>query len=193
MLAYGSICGNVTYAYGVFLPSMSASLGWNRSLLSGPYTLFLIIGGMLGPLVGWTISRFGARKNIIGGNVLAILGLVGMSQVSEVWHVYLFFGVMGGLALAFSEFLSATTVINSWFIAKRSLALGFLFASGGVGGFFLPPLVSYLMGGLGWRWTWICLACFHFLLGVLLAGFFYPRHAGEGRTVSGRTRVPRAV
>src|SRR5665647_1400515 len=81
MLAYGGICGDVTYAYGVFLPSMNEAFGWHRSVLSGPYTLFLIIGGLLGPLVGWTIARFGARKNIILGNIFAALGLLGMSQV----------------------------------------------------------------------------------------------------------------
>ena len=46
MLAYGAICGNVTYAFGVFLPSMGESFGWSRSALSAPYTMFLIIGGM---------------------------------------------------------------------------------------------------------------------------------------------------
>jgi len=172
MLAYGAICGNVTYAFGVFLPSMSESFGWSRSALSGPYTLFLIIGGMLGPLAGFTIARFGARKNIVLGNIIAALGLLGMSQIREIWHVYLFFGMMGGLGLAFSEFLSVTTVINHWFIRKRSLALGFLFASGGVGGVFLPPLISFLMSGFGWRWTWAILAGIHLLLGVVLAGLF---------------------
>lgn len=172
MLAYGAICGDVTYAFGVFLPSMSETFGWNRSALSGPYTLYLIIGGMLGPVVGFTIHRFGARKNIVAGNMIAVLGLLGMSQVREIWHVYLFFGMLGGLALAFSEFLSMTTVINHWFIRKKSLALGFLFASGGLGGFFMPPLISLLMTGFGWRWTWVCLAGIHLLLGVILAGLF---------------------
>lgn len=171
MLAYGAICGNVTYAFGVFLPSMSETFGWGRSALSGPYTLFLMIGGLLGPLVGFTIARFGARKNIVAGNIIAVLGLLGMSQVREIWHVYLFFGIMGGLALAFSEFLSTTTVINHWFIHKRSLALGFLFASGGAGGFFMPPFISFLMTGMGWRWTWICLAGIHLICGVILAGW----------------------
>jgi len=172
MLAYGAICGDVTYAFGVFLPSMSETFGWSRSALSGPYTLFLIIGGMLGPLVGWSIARYGARKNIILGNSFAVFGLLGMSQVREIWHVYLFFGVMGGLALAFSEFLTMTTVINHWFIRRRSLALGFLFASGGLGGFFMPPLISLWMTGFGWRWTWVCLAGVHLLLGIILVGLF---------------------
>jgi len=170
MLAYGAICGDVTYAFGVFLPSMSESFGWSRSALSGPYTLFLIIGGMLGPLAGVTVARFGARKNIVLGNVIAALGLLGMSQVREIWQVYLFSGVMGGLGLAFAEFLSATTVINHWFIRKRSLALGFLFASGGIGGFLLPPLISMLISGLDWRFAWAALACIHLIMGVAGAG-----------------------
>jgi len=170
MLAYGAICGNVTYAFGVFLPSMSETFGWSRSALSGPYTLFLIIGGMLGPIAGLTIARFGARKNIVLGNIIASAGLLGMSQVGEIWHVYLFFGILGGLGLGFSEFLPVTTVVNHWFVRKRSLALGLLMAAGGVGGFLLPPLISALIGGLGWRLTWVCLSGIHLALGVILAG-----------------------
>jgi MFS family permease len=170
MLAYGGICGDITYAYGVFLPSMSETFHWSRSSLSGPYTLFLIFGGMLGPLAGFTISRFGARKNIIFCNIFAALGLLGMSQVRELWHVYLFFGFMAGIGLAFGEYLPVTTVINNWFIRRRSLAMGLLFASGGVGGFIVPPLISWFIFGLGWRWTWVCLAGMHLLLTVILAG-----------------------
>lgn len=187
MLAYGGICGDVTYAYGVFLPSMNETFGWHRLALSGPYTLFLVIGGLLGPLVGWTIARFGARKNIILGNIFAALGLLGMSQVSEIWHVYLFFGVMGGLALALAEFLAVTTVINHWFIRRRSLALGFLFASGGIGGFFLPPLIISFISDLGWRWAWVCLAGIHLLLTVILAGCLIRNTPeGEGQVPDGQ-------
>lgn len=187
MLAYSCICGDVTYAYGVFLPSMNEAFGWPRSALSGPYMLFLITGGLLGPLVGWTIARFGARKNIILGNIFAVLGLLGMSQVREIWQVYLFFGVMGGLGLAFSEFLTMTTVINHWFIRKRSLALGLLFASGGVGGFLLPPLIVSFISGLGWRWAWVCLSLAHLLLAVVLAGILIrDTPESEGQLPDGR-------
>lgn len=193
MLAYGGICGDVTYAYGVFLLSMNETFGWQRSVLSGPYTLFLLIGGMLGPLAGFTIARFGARKNIIMGNIIAVLGLLGMSQVREIWHVYLFFGVMGGVALAFAEFLTVTTVINHWFILRRSLAMGFLFAAGGAGGFFLPPLISLLIPGMGWRWTWVCLAVIHLLFAVVLAGFLIRNHPeDEGQVPDGDVKAGRS-
>ncbi len=172
MLAYGGLCGDITYAYGIFLPAMSENFHWSRSALSGPYSLFIIVGGLLGPVAGITVSRFGARKNIILCNVVAAFGLLGMSHVSELWHVYLFFGVMAGMSLGFGEFVSVTTVINNWFIRRRPLAMGLLFASGGIGGLAFPPLISWLISGLGWRTAWVCIATIHLLLTVVLAGIF---------------------
>ncbi len=170
MLAYGGLCGDITYAYGIFLPAMGESFHWSRSALSGPYGLFMIVGGLLGPVAGMTVSRFGARKNIILCNLVAAFGLLGMSRVGELWHVYLFFGVMAGMSLGFGEFVSVTTVINNWFIRRRSLAMGLLFASGGIGGLAFPPLISWLISSLGWRVAWVCIAAIHLLLTVVLAG-----------------------
>lgn len=170
MVTYAGLCGDMTYAYGVFLPSMSETFHWSRSALSGPYVLFFLVGGLLGPMAGLCVTRFGARKIMILFNIVAALGLFGMSQVKELWQVYLFFGIMAGLGIAFAEFIPITTVINNWFIRRRSLAMGFLFASGGVGGFVLPPLISRLITGIGWRWAWVCLAGLHLLLTVGVGG-----------------------
>ena len=182
MLAYGGFCGDIIYAYGIFLPAMGESFHWSRSALSGPYGLFIIVGGMLGPVAGMTVSRFGARKNIILCNIVAAFGLLGMSQVRELWHVYLFFGVMAGMSLGFGEVVSVTTVINNWFIRRRSLAMGLLFASGGVGGLAFPPLISWIISGLGWRTAWVCIAAIHLLLTVVLAGILIrsrPQDVGQ--------------
>ncbi len=170
MVAYCGICGNVTYAFGVLLPSMAESFGWKRQAISGAYTFFLVLGGLIGPLAGWSVARFGARRNIVLGNVAAVFGLLGMSQVRELWHVYLCFGFLCGIALGFSEYLPTTTVVNHWFIRRRSLALGLLLASGAAGGFFMPPVISSLMLHTGWREAWASLAGFQLLMGICLAG-----------------------
>ena len=170
MSAYAGLCGDITYAYGLFLPVMSETFLWSRSALSGPYVLFFVIGGLLGPVAGMTIAVFGPRKNIIAFNLVAALGLFGLSQTKALWQVYLFFGIMGGLGIAFGEFIPLTTVINNWFIRRRSMAMGLFLASGGVGGFIFPPLISKLISGLGWRWGWAYLACQHLLLTVILGG-----------------------
>lgn len=166
MAVYAGLCGTVSYAYGVFLPSMGETFHWSRSALSGPYGFFYIVGGLLGPVVGLSIGQFGPKKNIIYSNILAALGLIGLSQVTALWHVYLFYGFMGGLGIAFGEFIPMTTIITNWFNQKRSMAMGLLFASGGIGGFVLPPLISLLISEVGWRSAWIFLGCLHFLLTV---------------------------
>ncbi len=190
MLAYGGLCGDITYAYGIFLPAMAESFRWSRSALSGPYGFFIIVGGMLGPVAGMTVSRFGARKNIILCNIVAAFGLLGMSQIKELWHVYLFFGVMAGMGLGFGEFVSVTTVINNWFIRKRSLAMGLLFASGGVAGLAFPPLITRMISGLGWRTAWVCIAAIHLVLTVVLAGIFIrSRPEDVGQSPDGRSYI----
>jgi MFS family permease len=110
-----------------------------------------------------------------------------MSQVGEIWQVYLFFGVMGGMGLAFGEFIPVTTIVNHWFIRKRPLAMGLVFASGGLGGFLMPPLISSFISGWGWRWAWVGLAVIHLSLAVILGGLL----SGTGRRIWGRARMGR--
>ena len=77
---------------------------------------------------------------------------------------------MAGLGIAFGEFIPITTVINHWFIRRRSMAMGLFLASGGLGGFVFPPLISKLISDLGWRWAWGYLAGQHLFLTVILGG-----------------------
>ncbi len=181
MIVYGGLCGNVTYAYGVFLPAMGTTFHWPRAALSGPYTMFVLVGGFLGPLAGITCARFGPRLNIIVANVLAALGLMGMSRVTDIVHVYLTFGLLCGLGIAFGEFIPVTAVVNNWFSRRRSLALGLLFAAGGVGGFIMPPVIGGLITHVGWRQAVLLLGLFHLVVVSLLGGFLVTERPENGR------------
>ena len=170
MLVFFGMVGNSIISYGVFLPTMCEELGWSRSALSGLYTAFWITLGLLGPLVGISVNKFGARKNIICGNLVIVLGLLGMSLIKEVWHVYLIFGVLIAAGQAFGAFIPSTTVVINWFTRRRSLAMGLLNAAGGIGGLALPPLIIWLISSLGWRLGWVCLAGIHTVVVVVAAG-----------------------
>jgi len=150
--------GGTVIAYGLFLPFMCEDLGLTRSALSGPYTGLWIIMGLLSPLVGISVYKFGARKNIIFGNALAAVGLLIMSQVTETWHVYLVFSVLVGGGQAFGTFLPGMVVANNWFTKRRSMAISLLTSAGGIGGLVLSPLIGLLNLNIGWQMTWVCLA-----------------------------------
>ena len=170
MLVIFSMVGNIIVSYGIFLPTMCEELDWSRSTLSAPYTAFWIVMGLLGPLVGISTVKFGPRRNIICGNFVITLGVLGMSLVKEVWHVYLCFSVFIGIGQAFGSFIAANTVVTNWFTKRRALVISLLSASGGVGGLIFPLLVSWLISSQGWRLTWVCVAGIHLILAVVIAG-----------------------
>ncbi len=158
MLLGFSIAGTVWYSYGVFLPSLIGEFGWSRTALAAPYTVFLIIMGLSGPLVGISVSKIGSRKNMIVGALISIICLTGMSQVRSLWQVYLFYSVLGGASFALTTTVSSMTIVNNWFVRRRSLAMGLRLSAAGVAGFTFIPLISRLISGLGWRSAWLSLA-----------------------------------
>jgi MFS family permease len=169
LVSFGMVGSTIT-SYGVFLPVMCQQLEWSRSALSGPYTAFWAVVGVLGPVAGISISRFGSRKNILFGNLAIVLGLLAMSLTSEVWQVYLFFSIMAGTGQGFGTFIAMTTVANNWFVRRRSLAMGLLTAAGGIGGLTLPPFISRLISSVGWQLAWVYLASIHAVLVLFVAG-----------------------
>ncbi|MFC1945498.1 MFS transporter, partial [Chloroflexota bacterium] len=157
MLVFFISAGSLLFSYGVFLPVMSDGLGWSRAYVGAGLSLALLIFAFFSPLIGASIIKFGPRVNIILGNFVAALGMFGMSQCSELWHLYFFFGVLVGLGTGFGQYLACTTLINNWFMAKKSLSMGFLLASAGLAGFVFPPLTAWLIASVGWQTTWIVL------------------------------------
>jgi MFS family permease len=181
-LVYFSGCGNIYYSFGVFLPSICNDLGWTRATVAGAYSLMLLLLGLVGPIAGFSVTRFGPRKSIILGNTLAALGLVALRQTTEVWHLYLFYGIMAGVGVSLGMLIPSSTVATNWFERKRPLALSLVIVSGGIGGLVLPPLISVLNSELGWQTGWLILGCTHLVLAVFIPGLIIrdkPEEVGQ--------------
>lgn len=179
VLIYSSTSGIFYYSYGVFLPVICEIHGWSRSMVSGALSLALLAFGLPGPLIGASIARFGPRANILCGNLLAVTGLTCMSLASKGWHLYLFFGIFVGLGAGFGMYMAVTTVVNAWFKANRSLSMGLLASSGGIGGLIFPLLTGKLIAVLGMQAAWLILAALQFTLAFLLGGVFLIRNSPE--------------
>ncbi|UCH02471.1 MAG: MFS transporter [Candidatus Bathyarchaeota archaeon] len=178
MLVYFTGCGIFFYSYGVFLPTMCDELGWSRAAMAAGLSLGTLTFGLPSPLIGASIARFGPRINMVLGNLLAAIGLAGVSLVQEVWHLYFFYS-LSGLGIGFGMYMASTTVVNNWFIQKRSLGMGLVIAAGGMGGFVLPPLVTWLISSIGWQMSWVVVAGIHFTIAVLMGGLILIRNRPE--------------
>jgi len=170
--------GAFVNSFGVFLPVICTEFGWSRAAVAAGLSIGIVAFGLPSPLWGVLVARFGPRINIILGNLLAALGLAGMSLVQEVWHVYLCYFITG-LGAGLGGYIASTTVVSNWFLKKRSLALGMFMSCGGLGGFVFPPLASMLISGIGWQMSWLVLAGIVIILAVLIGGLILVRNRPE--------------
>ncbi len=158
--------GTTWFSWGAFLPLMSKDLGWSRSVLTLPGSTYNLVLGLTGMVVGISLRRFGIRKNMIFGCTMCVLGLGGMYLATQVWHVYLFYSVLAGIGFSFSASITTFTLVNNWFVRRRSLAMGILLSAGGLAGFTIVPLITWLSLRSGWRVAWLYLAGIELVMSV---------------------------
>lgn len=156
-LAYGT-----QYAFGVFFAALLEEFGWSRASLSGVFSLYAFLYCAFGLGAGQLTDRWGPRVVIAIGGIFLGVGLAGMSQIRELWHPYLLYGVVAAIGMS-TAFVPCNATVVKWFIRQRGLAVGIASSGGSLGTFALPPLAHVLVEALGWRWAYVV-----FGAGVLL-------------------------
>lgn len=114
-------------------------------------TLALGISDLGMPIVTAMNLRWPHRQKslVVYGWLICIMGLLGASLASQVWHLIVFQGLLVGIGAMLAG-TSYIFVLNQWFFEKRGLAYGILFTAGGVSGLFIPLSVrGFLNHGYG--------------------------------------------
>src|ERR1700730_2075548 len=80
------LLGCPPYGAGVINTYMAEQLHFDRTLLALPFSVYLIMSGLPGPLVAMLVNRKGLRFTMILGGLIMIAGTVGMAtMVSGQW------------------------------------------------------------------------------------------------------------
>ena len=53
--------GLLQQSFGAYVVLLERDFGWSRTTLSGAFSIVRVEEGLLGPLQGWMIDRFGPR------------------------------------------------------------------------------------------------------------------------------------
>ncbi len=141
--------GLLQQAYGAYVVLLEREFGWSRTTLSGAFSVVRMEEGLLGPLQGWMLDRFGPRTVMRVGNVIFAGGFFVFAQINSVVGFYAAFMIMA-IGASLAGFLSVTTAIVNWFDRKRSMAMGIALLGTAVGGLMLP-LVVLGLENWGWR------------------------------------------
>ena len=87
--------GTVFYGHSVYMDQLMRDQGWSASLISSAILVFWI-ASLPGTLfVGLLVDKFGSAPVVAMGGLCIGGGLIALSQVSTLWHLYAIYIAMG--------------------------------------------------------------------------------------------------
>jgi MFS family permease len=158
------------FTFGVFFKPLSDDFGWTRVLTSGAFSSYWIVNGILSIIMGRLTDRFGPRVVVTICGVLIGLGFLLMPQISAVYQLYLFYGVIIGAGISGSLIPQLSTVAR-WFVKSRGLMTGVTIAGIGVGTMIITPLASWLISNYGWHTSYTVIGFMALVILILAAQF----------------------
>jgi MFS family permease len=138
-------------SYGVYMVYLVEDFGWSKALVAGAFALTRVESGILGPLQGWLVDRFGPRLILTIGTVIFGIGFMLFSRVDSLVSFYLCF-VLIALGSSLGGFATLMVSLVSWFDRHRAKAIAFSQLGFSIGGLSVPVLVLALEA-FGWRTT----------------------------------------
>jgi MFS family permease len=138
-------------SYGAYMVFLLDEFGWSKALVAGAFALTRIESGILGPLQGWLVDRFGPRLILTIGTVMFGAGFILFSRVDSLVTFYLCF-LLIALGSSLGGFATLMVSIVSWFNRHRAKAVATSQLGFSIGGLSVP-LVVLLLQTYGWRTT----------------------------------------
>lgn len=167
---------------------MVQQFGWTRAqVTSGNALSKLVVGPIFGFLAGWVVDRFGPRRLMMVGILMAGIALVGLGSISSLGMFY-FFYLFNALGYVCGGPLPNQVLLTEWFDRSRGKAMGFAYLGIGIGGATVPWISHALVQHFGWQTSLR-------ILGVLIVAVSFPlalmlKELPKARTTVGPGKSP---
>jgi MFS family permease len=174
-LSLFSVVGFALYGLPFFYDFFVRDLGWSRQqVTSGNALSKLVVGPLFGFAAGAVVDRFGPRRLMMAGILLAGLALVGLGDVTGL-GAFFFFYLLNALGYVCGGPLPSQVLLSRWFDADRGKAMGVAYLGIGIGGALVPLVAHALASALGWREALRVLGLL--MIAVALPGAYLVREA----------------
>lgn len=148
--------GVVFYGFTAIFEPIAHELGWSYTQISLAASLRGLELGLLAPLSGILVDRWGPRRLIFSGGITTAAGLFLLSRTMSLSTFYGAFALITiGMSCCTTTVLM--TAIANWFRKKVGIASGIAVSGFGFSGL-IVPLIVRLIETYEWRMTIIILA-----------------------------------
>ncbi|MDR0845804.1 MAG: MFS transporter [Tannerella sp.] len=170
-LSLFAIVGIALYGLPFFYDFMTSEYGWSRTTVtSGNAVSKLLVAPLFGFIAGWLIDRYGPRKLMISGSLMAGVALIGLSYFDSLPMFYLFY-VFNALGYVCAGPLPCQVLISRWFDKNRGKAMGIAYLGIGTGGALVPLLANGFEKQYGWHASLAILGVLVMLISLPMACF----------------------
>jgi MFS family permease len=146
-----SIVGFALWGLPYYYDFMVQQFGWTRAqVTSGNALSKLVVGPLFGFVAGWLVDRFGPRRLMMAGILMAGAALIGLGSVSSLGMFY-FFYFFNALGYVCGGPLPNQVLLTRWFEKSRGQAMGIAYLGIGLGGATVPWISQFLVRHFGWQ------------------------------------------
>jgi len=170
-------------SYGAYTVVLQHEFSWSMTLLSGAYALTRVESGLLGPLQGWLVDRYGPRLILSIGLLTFGLGMLWLTHVESllVYYVVVFLISIG---ISLGGYHTLMVSIVNWFQRHRTKAVSFTQLGHCLGGLSLPML-TWGVEHHGWRIIAFFSGIVILVIGIPIVQFIHHRPEDKGEVIDG--------
>jgi MFS family permease len=135
------IVGLALWGLPFYYDFMVEQFGWTRAqVTAGNAFSKLVVGPAFGFVAGWMVGRFGPRRMMMAGVLMAGVALVGLGSISTLGMFYSFYMLymLNTLGYVCGGPLPNQVLLSGWFNKSRGRAMGFAYLGIGLGGAAVP-------------------------------------------------------
>ncbi|MEE8046346.1 MAG: MFS transporter [Dehalococcoidia bacterium] len=168
--------------FTVFFIPISQSLGLSSAQMAIPFSLARVENGLIGPVTGWLIDRYGVRRLMLVGTPMTGIGYILLSRTNTFFSFLLIYIFVISLGSSTSFMQASTTALNTWFSRRRGMVMSINSAAFRLGGAFMVPLLSIVVLKWGWEVAamWVGIGMLVFITPLAIVFKRSPESMGVG-------------
>lgn len=158
-LGIGQIVGYGTlyYSFGILAPDMARDIGWPIEWVFGALSAALLAGGLVAPLTGRWLDRFGAGRIMAAGSVVAAAALTAAALAPGA-PAFIVALVAIEVASTFVQYGAAFPLLVQRHPGTAQRSILYLTLIAGFASTLFWPLTTWLHGTMSWREVYLVFA-----------------------------------
>ncbi|MBU2498551.1 MAG: MFS transporter [Proteobacteria bacterium] len=141
--------GIIHFGFTAVFEPIAREFGWGYAQISLAASLRGLEIGLLAPVTGLLVDRWGPRRLIFGGAIVTGCGLILLSRINSLGMFYGAF-ILIAVGMSTCSHTVMMAAVSNWFRKRAGIAIGVMASGVALGGLMIP-VITVLIDLLDWR------------------------------------------